>query len=585
MVHCDSCGRAVLPSEIENGHAFELATGVLCHECFDALPADRRSVLDKRRRTPLPGTDGRSPFAAVQHQSTTRRTNPMIPAIQPRKTAVVFLGVGIGGGVLVGTLLVALLLSRSDAPSDVNLPTVVPTPPALTPPLVVAAQPPATAAPPVDEASALSARAAARLAEIKEKITPGLEKYDDVVRALKYFAFDFEGAPETGAANDLLDQVQRDYARLADAALAEAQSSAARLVYEGHREVAVSMLRGVKARFSGSEWYASGGALRVDEALSSLNAAPVINTDIAPREEGPSHGAVTTRESAPADNPETLVVEEPPSTPQDMHGVWAEIENGTGHTKTRDCSTASGGKQVCWFEEPGTAVYVTVFIARPMIDARVYLRYARAHEQDGALDVFVGPPGAGWQNDPGMRELGTMPLKSTNSWETGGWATIPAGDIAPGLWRILFVLNTEAAAGNLDIAGLVPGDVHGTWRPPAQAADGKLFDEGYLNALATTAGDRTSLLAACAAGTHAAGYRLDLVTLWTLTDAHAGIQNLRSRSLASFGGPASATRAFDAALRAKLSPRGGYRWERALAITTIDAAGDAVPKAFARYLT
>jgi hypothetical protein len=158
------------------------------------------------------------------------------------------------------------------------------------------------------------------------------------------------------------------------------------------------------------------------------------------------------------------------ANPTDLPGVWRELEQGGWHTAAKGSHGASGGKRVSWFDQKGRAVYIELDVTQAMPKALVFLRYSGGSGKP--LDVSLAPLGADGQ--PGAaKSLGQMTLTGTGNDEKYTWASLPAGDLATGKYRLVFSLS-EPGGADLDVAGIVTDRHQGLWAPPNQVVNGKL---------------------------------------------------------------------------------------------------------------
>ncbi|MCS7187514.1 MAG: hypothetical protein RMK89_11260 [Armatimonadota bacterium] len=163
-----------------------------------------------------------------------------------------------------------------------------------------------------------------------------------------------------------------------------------------------------------------------------------------------------------------------------LPGVWAEVENGQGHTAFVTSPNASGNKRVGWFGSKGQWVAVDLTLPKTYRNAVLFLRYSRGHGDVGLLDVFVGSPSATQPYQPDVKRLGQMSLRPTGDWDRYRWESLFVGEIVAGRYRFFFVCPKDGGAGDLDVVGIVDDETGGLWEPPNKVADGKLVGEGRL---------------------------------------------------------------------------------------------------------
>ena len=275
ITYCDRCGRMILPSDVAQGNYLRLGDGAMCTDCAATLSPEQRASVEAAsttslptvkdvasgRATPRPGRLSPPRGAAAVRGRPPTRSHAKVSA--PRGSGAVVIG-GTIGGILLGVA-VALVLITGPGEKDEREKAYVPV---VSPPLPGDG----SRSPAVDPETkpAATTDATAALAKIREKITPDLAKYDDIVVELKYFKEEHEGAPEVAEAAKLLAKVEEDYATAAEAELGKVTTDSIRLAAEGKHDAALSILRAVGARYRGSAWFTSGGEQKVAEAVAAI---------------------------------------------------------------------------------------------------------------------------------------------------------------------------------------------------------------------------------------------------------------------------------------------------------------------------
>ena len=289
IVYCDRCGRMIPPGDVAAGKYHETTGGAMCPDCYSSL-----SPQDRARLGPA-GTKTAS-RASVERVGPKASAHAAEPPSRRRVAMVVLVSVLVG--IPIGVVVVLALSAGADQPAD------VPRVPRMAAPVAPSPGPPPTRAPVVvashdahdGEAPATTKSpdaprpedAIRRLAKIREKITPDFRRHDDVVRELTYFASDFKGTPQVAQAKALLEKVNREHAAFCEQALAEARSTADDLVDKKRYDVALSTLRALDARFTGSAWYADGGREKIAAAVAAVE-----NVRPAPPSQAPRVATVT----------------------------------------------------------------------------------------------------------------------------------------------------------------------------------------------------------------------------------------------------------------------------------------------------
>jgi hypothetical protein len=226
IVYCEKCGHMVPPSDIASGRLVISGDMTYCRACGESVRehaaaghGSERSGSSRGRVTPRPSRRAQS------------APNGGTPG--PRVTKAVIACTA--GGILVGFLAVYLIAGGDEGAnvSDGRPATALPVkPPALVAVPVVASRagsssPRTTSTP---SPSSTPSPASARLAEIRKMVTPGLERYDEIVGALGYFPADYEGTPEVAEAAALLADVKKRRVALAEEERKQAAREAAALL-------------------------------------------------------------------------------------------------------------------------------------------------------------------------------------------------------------------------------------------------------------------------------------------------------------------------------------------------------------------
>ena len=250
IVYCDGCSRIILPSRIRDGDAIVTPEKSLCPECLRATPAHERDKLTRafgaRRRRPTASTH-LTPMVAPARAGAGTGTRHRPVGHPPRSLAMIPLAFG-GTGVLAGIAL-ALVLARSGTPEAPHIPS----------------------APPRDDTDGGEQSPAARELRIaRDLMTPSLGMYSDIRAMLKSLPERFPDAPEAAEAATLLKELDANYAKLAEDALATAIATGRKRASGGDVGGAIACIRSVAVDFAGSPWLESNGAALIDAAVADL---------------------------------------------------------------------------------------------------------------------------------------------------------------------------------------------------------------------------------------------------------------------------------------------------------------------------
>lgn len=268
--YCDSCGKLISPAEVVGGRALVTPTGTVCAECLRALSPEQRAALEGQRpagrATPGGGADGAK-----------RRIGPGGTGGSPvvsRRSSVLPVSICVGICLGAAVALLAVKMGGTRGSNSGGPPRPLPGPVDLSPgPPPEAGPDGPVVAPHPAATSAAEPGAPRRLDEIAAMVTPGLGRYDDMVRALRSFPAEYPDAPEAAEAERLLRDLEKRYAERADAALADAVRTAADLERAGEVDAAISIVRAVRARFRGSAWASARGDAETQATLDRLLAA------------------------------------------------------------------------------------------------------------------------------------------------------------------------------------------------------------------------------------------------------------------------------------------------------------------------
>jgi hypothetical protein len=152
-------------------------------------------------------------------------------------------------------------------------------------------------------------------------------------------------------------------------------------------------------------------------------------------------------------------------------GIWREVEQGEGHTRTQEMRQASGGKLVSNFDA-GRSVTLVFDVAAAMADARLYLRYNNAMDGEGGVDAHHVPA----TGEP--RLLGRFRQPRSNRWDEFRWTSLRVGPLPDGAFRVRLSRPPEIASGGLDVAVLVDDVWEGLWEPPGEFRNGQPVGTG-----------------------------------------------------------------------------------------------------------
>jgi len=275
--YCDACGKIVLPSDVQSGAAFVSPSGTMCPACLANLPPGQRARLARRtpprRRTPRPERRSVTPRDGSRRVGTGRAT-----PVPRGNAATVLMIAGAAAGVLLGVAIVLLLVGGDDrqpAAAALPAPPVTPAPSvavpmAVTDPSPAPPAPPSTVAPLEPTIPAGSAEASARLAGIREMVTPDYRRYADIVDGLTSLIARYPDPQATEEARTLLAETRAGAAALARAELQKTRASAHTLTASGRYSTAISLLRSLRPRFGDTEWYETEGDAAVDSAIAEV---------------------------------------------------------------------------------------------------------------------------------------------------------------------------------------------------------------------------------------------------------------------------------------------------------------------------
>jgi hypothetical protein len=94
------------------------------------------------------------------------------------------------------------------------------------------------------------------------------------------------------------------------------------------------------------------------------------------------------------------------------------------------------------------------------------------------VDIYTAADEASGYEDAGVKSQGALPLRSSGSWGNFVWASREVVDIPEGRFTLFIRCPEKEGAGDLDIAGLVPGDIAKDWSAPREIANGTFLEDG-----------------------------------------------------------------------------------------------------------
>ena len=198
--------------------------------------------------------------------SQTRKTRPLVRKVddQPQNRNLAPAAGGVAAAVVVLLLLVVGLSGGGKDPDlpgrHKERPKPGPAPAAPVPP-----DTPTAASPDETDAAARD-----QLAHIRDMIDPSLGTYAEVRVLLKHFPTSFPDTPQAEEAHRLLAELDAQYARRADEALASATVAATALASRGQFDAAAAQLKSLEARFRDGPWLTTTGAAGIAAAVQRI---------------------------------------------------------------------------------------------------------------------------------------------------------------------------------------------------------------------------------------------------------------------------------------------------------------------------
>ncbi len=165
-----------------------------------------------------------------------------------------------------------------------------------------------------------------------------------------------------------------------------------------------------------------------------------------------------------------LCTQAPAAVPQELPGIWRELENGEGHTRIQEMRQASGGKLLNNFNS-GSRVNVTFDVPSDMKNARLYLRYNNALKQRGQVSVT---------DVQSSRQVGLITQEQSANWDDFRWASLPLGPLAGGQKTLRIECPKGQVSGGLDVAVILDDKWDGRYSPPTKFAKGKPVGTGTI---------------------------------------------------------------------------------------------------------
>ena len=255
--YCDMCGKIILPSDLEAGHAINTDAASMCRECLNKLPDDKRAALKRRSSPGASDTPGRQ--TARRRDSSTRHSTTDAPKVS-RTSVILRLTVVVAAALGGASVTLMLVGAKQDGP-----PAAPPVVPAVAVPAPVVSALPSQ---PNDEKPATAA--AQQLAAIESLRTPDLSKYLEMRTMLTKLLEAEADAQEAKDAKALLAEIDAAHAKLADEALARALESARAKAKTGYFDQAELSIKSIESLFGTGPWFETKGKAAVTSMLAEI---------------------------------------------------------------------------------------------------------------------------------------------------------------------------------------------------------------------------------------------------------------------------------------------------------------------------
>lgn len=172
-------------------------------------------------------------------------------------------------------------------------------------------------------------------------------------------------------------------------------------------------------------------------------------------------------------NAGALAEREVAALPEQLPGIWRELEQGKGHSRVQDMREASSGKILSNFGA-GSRIAVQFESPEPMPNARLYVRYNNAMNSEGQTAVSL------WQEGGERHDVGVIVQTPSPQWNQFRWASVPIGSLERGVHHVDLLCPPGKASGGLDVAVLLDDRWQGIYQPPTEFKDGKPVGIGRL---------------------------------------------------------------------------------------------------------
>ncbi|HEX2949050.1 MAG TPA: hypothetical protein VHV83_05720, partial [Armatimonadota bacterium] len=165
-------------------------------------------------------------------------------------------------------------------------------------------------------------------------------------------------------------------------------------------------------------------------------------------------------------------------TPQDMVYLEAEQALPNGWHAVQTTPSASGGKNIGWFEQGKTLILPLTVPA--LSDGVLYVRYSRGEKTQSGLAVAITRPDTPRAEFSQAKQIGVMPCDPTRNYGTYTWQSIALGQLAAGNYWLLLSPQGEKASVNIDAVIVIDDHWHRLWSPANVYKDGKAVDAGKI---------------------------------------------------------------------------------------------------------
>jgi len=258
IVYCDRCARLITPGDIDSGRALSRDGVSICASCLQTMPPAEVEQLSSPRASAAPTSQSRrtpkhKPDAGAGEPRAATRFAPLLGIVM------------VVTGVLLG---IAVTLVVMPGPPEEEALAVPPVPSVPAPlPAVPVTTPEAASVEPAVPSAATSGQD--HRAALRARLEPSLQDYAASRAALEKLAGEYN-SPDAAPAKALLDELDAQYAEVADRALEAAITKAVTMAARRQFDEAEAAMKDVPSRFAEGPWLAATGRERIDATLADI---------------------------------------------------------------------------------------------------------------------------------------------------------------------------------------------------------------------------------------------------------------------------------------------------------------------------